>query len=201
VDERAATIRWTHPDRTGGRIRARREAIARLVEVDQNRSAARRVRTSPPIPACSTRCRKLFAATKQARARRYDAGRFSFNVAKGRCDTCEGEGFVSIELLFMPSVFAPCPTCHGARYNAQTLEVLWRGKNIAQVLAMSVDEARAVLRRRSLLQRRCSALQAIGLGYCAWASRRPNCPAARRSASSWQPNCSGPSAATAVRAR
>ena len=62
--------------------------------------------------------RKLFAATPAARARRYDAGRFSFNVAKGRCETCEGEGFVSVELLFMPSVYAPCPTCHGARYNA-----------------------------------------------------------------------------------
>jgi excinuclease ABC subunit A len=61
--------------------------------------------------------RKLFAATPDARRRRFDAGRFSFNVAKGRCETCEGEGFVSVELLFMPSVYAPCPTCHGARYN------------------------------------------------------------------------------------
>ena len=67
--------------------------------------------------------RKLFAATPAARSRRYDAGRFSFNVAKGRCETCEGEGFVSVELLFMPSVYAPCPTCHGARYNDKTLEV------------------------------------------------------------------------------
>ena len=65
--------------------------------------------------------RKLFAATKAARTHRYDAGRFSFNVAKGRCETCEGEGFVSVELLFMPSVYAPCPTCHGARYNDETL--------------------------------------------------------------------------------
>ncbi|MBR7551079.1 excinuclease ABC subunit A, partial [Mycobacterium tuberculosis] len=61
--------------------------------------------------------RKLFAATPDARRRRYDAGRFSFNVAKGGCEACEGEGFVSVELLFMPSVYAPCPTCHGARYN------------------------------------------------------------------------------------
>lgn len=85
--------------------------------------------------------RALFAATPAAKSRRYDAGRFSFNVAKGRCDTCEGEGFVSVELLFMPSVYAPCPTCHGARYNEQTLAVAYHGKNIAQVLALSVDEA------------------------------------------------------------
>ena len=78
--------------------------------------------------------RKLFAATPAARARRYDAGRFSFNVAKGRCATCEGEGFVRVELLFMPSVYAPCPACHGARYNAATLESHWNGRNIAEVL-------------------------------------------------------------------
>src|SRR5436853_326551 len=66
---------------------------------------------------------KLFAATPAASKRRYDAGRFSFNVAKGRCSTCEGEGFVSVELLFLPSVYAPCPTCHGARYNSDTLSI------------------------------------------------------------------------------
>ena len=84
--------------------------------------------------------RKLFA-TPQARTAGYDAGQFSFNVAKGRCATCEGEGFVSVELLFMPSVYAPCPTCHGARYNPQTLAVLWEGLSIAQVLQLTVDEA------------------------------------------------------------
>ena len=66
---------------------------------------------------------EAIAATKTARARRYDAGRFSFNVAKGRCETCQGEGFVCVELLFLPSVYAPCPTCKGARYNAKTLEI------------------------------------------------------------------------------
>ena len=106
-----------------------------------------------------------FAATKTAKARRYDAGRFSFNVAKGRCETCEGEGFVSVELLFMPSVFAPCPTCHGARYNAKTLEVEWNGRNIAQVLAMTVDEALAFFADESTLQRPLQLLHAIGLGY------------------------------------
>src|SRR5205085_3162644 len=109
--------------------------------------------------------RKLFAGTRQATARKYDAGRFSFNVAKGRCETCEGEGFVCVELLFMPSVFAPCPKCHGARYNAQTLEVKWQGKDIAQVLALTVEEASGFFAGEPALQRSLQALMAIGLGY------------------------------------
>ena len=84
-------------------------------------------RTSQPTPVCSTHIRKLFAQTPAARARHYDAGRFSFNVAKGRCPNCEGEGFVMVELLFLPSVYAPCPVCHGTRYNAKTLEIKYRG--------------------------------------------------------------------------
>ncbi|MBD4947086.1 excinuclease ABC subunit A, partial [Xanthomonas citri pv. citri] len=72
---------------------------------------------------------------------RYSPGRFSFNVAEGRCPVCEGEGFVMVELLFLPSVYAPCSTCHGSRYNPQTLEVEWNGRNIAQVLELTVDEA------------------------------------------------------------
>jgi excinuclease ABC subunit A len=109
--------------------------------------------------------RKLFAATKMAKARRYDAGRFSFNVAKGRCETCEGEGFVSVELLFMPSVYAPCPTCHGARYNDKTLEVVFNGRNIAQVLQMAVDDAAAFFEDQAAVRRPLQLLQDIGLGY------------------------------------
>jgi excinuclease ABC subunit A len=109
--------------------------------------------------------RKLFAATPAARARRYDAGRFSFNVAKGRCETCEGEGFVSVELLFMPSVYAPCPTCHGARYNDKTLEVTWHERNIAAVLAMSVDEACAFFADEAAVLKPLALLRDIGLGY------------------------------------
>jgi excinuclease ABC subunit A len=109
--------------------------------------------------------RKLFAATPAARAKRYDAGRFSFNVAKGRCPTCEGEGFVMVELLFMPSVYAPCPTCHGARYNPQTLAVRWRGRNIADVLALSVDEAVEFFDGEEAVARPLRLLRDIGLGY------------------------------------
>jgi excinuclease ABC subunit A len=109
--------------------------------------------------------RKLFAATKLARARKYDAGRFSFNVAKGRCETCAGEGFVSVELLFLPSVYSPCPSCHGARFNAKTLEILYREKSIAEVLAMTVDAARDFFAEELQISRSLRVLQEVGLGY------------------------------------
>ena len=109
--------------------------------------------------------RKLFAATKAARARRYDAGRFSFNVAKGRCETCAGEGFVMVELLFLPSVYAPCPTCHGARYNAKTLEVKYRDKSIADVLNMTVDAAFEFFADEPHLARALGVVREVGLGY------------------------------------
>ena len=99
------------------------KGIKRLVVVDQKPIGRTPRSNLATYTGLFDHVRKLFAATKQARARRYDAGRFSFNVAKGRCETCEGEGFVSVELLFLPSVYAPCPTCQGARYNAKTLEI------------------------------------------------------------------------------
>ena len=102
------------------------EGIKRLVVVDQKPIGRTPRSNLATYTGLFDHVRKLFAATKAARARRYDAGRFSFNVAKGRCETCEGEGFVMVELLFLPSVYAPCPTCHGARYNARTLEIKYR---------------------------------------------------------------------------
>ena len=89
------------------------EGIRRLVMVDQKPIGRTPRSNLATYTGLFDGVRKLFAATKQARARKYDAGRFSFNVAKGRCETCEGEGFVMVELLFLPSVYAPCPTCHG----------------------------------------------------------------------------------------
>jgi excinuclease ABC subunit A len=103
------------------------QGIRRLVQVDQKPIGRTPRSNLATYTGLFDAVRKLFAATPAARKRRYDAGRFSFNVPKGRCETCEGEGFVSVELLFMPSVYAPCPTCHGARYNAQTLEIRWNG--------------------------------------------------------------------------
>jgi excinuclease ABC subunit A len=109
--------------------------------------------------------RRLFAAAPAAKAHRYGASRFSFNVKGGRCATCEGEGFVCVELLFMPSVYAPCPTCHGTRYQESTLKVLYRDKNIAEVLALSVDQACEFFADHPAIHRPLQLLRDIGLGY------------------------------------
>ncbi|HEU4887835.1 MAG TPA: excinuclease ABC subunit UvrA [Thermoanaerobaculia bacterium] len=151
--------------RAEGRIAEGMEAIKRLVRVDQ-RPIGRTPRSNlATYTGLFDHVRKLFASTKAARARRYDAGRFSFNVAKGRCETCEGEGFVMVELLFLPSVYSPCPTCHGSRYNAKTLEIEYRGKNIAGVLGMTVDAAAEFFVEEPAVLRSLDVLREVGLGY------------------------------------
>ena len=109
--------------------------------------------------------RKLYAATGEAQARGYDAGRFSFNVPEGRCETCRGEGFVAVEPLFLPGTYAPCSTCHGQRYNAETLEITYQEKNVAEVLALTVDEAANFLGDVPAAARSLKALREVGLGY------------------------------------
>ncbi|MFD7319630.1 ATP-binding cassette domain-containing protein [Streptomyces sp. NPDC059875] len=109
--------------------------------------------------------RKLFTATEEARARGYKAGRFSFNVPGGRCETCQGEGFVSVELLFLPSTYAPCPDCHGARYNPETLEVRLRGLTIAEVLDLTVEAAAGFFADTPAAARSLRTLLDVGLGY------------------------------------
>ncbi|QDE87111.1 excinuclease ABC subunit UvrA [Myxococcus xanthus] len=150
---------------TGGRIASGMEGIKRLVQVDQKPIGRTPRSNLATYTGLFDNVRKLFAATPAARSRRYDVGRFSFNVAKGRCETCEGEGFVSVELLFLPSVYAPCPTCQGARYNAKTLEIQYRGKNIAEVLGMTVDAAHDFFSEEPLVQRPLAVLREVGLGY------------------------------------
>ncbi len=150
---------------TGGRIVGGMDGIARLVTVDQKPIGRTPRSNLATYTGLFDHVRRIFAATKAARARRYDAGRFSFNVAKGRCPTCEGEGLVVVELLFLPSVHAPCPTCHGARYNAKTLEIQVRGKNIADVLRMTVDEAWRFFEDEPALHRSLGVVREVGLGY------------------------------------
>nr|WP_235537936.1 excinuclease ABC subunit UvrA [Pelomonas sp. Root1217] len=150
---------------TQGRISAGAEHIRRLVQVDQKPIGRTPRSNLATYTGLFDHVRKLFAATSAARAKRFDAGRFSFNVAKGRCETCEGEGFVSVELLFMPSVYAPCPACHGARYNEATLKVRLRDRSIADVLQMTVDEAQGFFAQEAVLARPLALLQQIGLGY------------------------------------
>ena len=149
----------------GGEIAEGLEAIRRLVVVDQKPIGRTPRSNLATYTGLLDHVRKLFAATKQARDRRYDAGRFSFNVPKGRCETCQGEGFVSVELLFLPSVYAPCPTCKGARYNAKTLEIKIRDRSIADVLAMTVDGAFEFFADDDALRRSFGVLREVGLGY------------------------------------
>ncbi|MBD8149921.1 excinuclease ABC subunit UvrA [Pseudomonas fluorescens] len=148
-----------------GRISAGLEQIRRLVQVDQKPIGRTPRSNLATYTGLFDNVRKLFAATPAAKKRGYDAGQFSFNVAKGRCPNCEGEGFVSVELLFMPSVYAPCPTCHGARYNPETLAVKWQGLDIAQVLGLTVEQAVEVFAEQPGVLRALQVLRDIGLGY------------------------------------
>jgi excinuclease ABC subunit A len=153
------------PETTEGRIAEGMEGVRRLVCVDQKPIGRTPRSNLATYTGLFDAVRKLFAATPAARRRHYDAGRFSFNVAKGRCPTCEGEGFVSVELLFLPSVYAPCPACHGARYNPQTLEITLDGKNVAEVLGLTVDGACEFFAGQPAVLRPLTVLREIGLGY------------------------------------
>jgi excinuclease ABC subunit A len=149
----------------GGRIAGGLQGLERLVRVDQKPIGRTPRSNLATYTGLFDHIRRLFASTKRARARRYDAGRFSFNVAKGRCPVCNGEGFVMVELLFLPSVYAPCPTCHGTRYNEKTLEIQYRGKSIADVLGMTVDAATEFFVDDSAVYRSLSVVREVGLGY------------------------------------
>ncbi|MGV9249868.1 ATP-binding cassette domain-containing protein [Streptomyces sp. NPDC003697] len=139
--------------------------VGRLVSVDQ-RPIGRTPRSNlATYTGLFDTVRKVFAATEEARARGYGVGRFSFNVAGGRCETCQGEGFVSVELLFLPSTYAPCPECGGARYNAETLAVTYRGRNIAQVLDLTVESAAEFFADTPAVSRSLATLLDVGLGY------------------------------------
>jgi excinuclease ABC subunit A len=148
-----------------GQITDGMQQIRRLVVVDQKPIGRTPRSNMATYTGLFDHVRRLFASTSLARSRRFDGGRFSFNVAKGRCATCSGEGFVCVELLFLPSVYSPCPTCHGARFNAKTLEVLYRKKNIADVLAMTVDTAAEFFIDDLPIERSLRVLQEVGLGY------------------------------------
>jgi excinuclease ABC subunit A len=150
---------------TTGHLAGDLDVVQRLVQVDQKPIGRTPRSNLATYTGLFDHVRKLFAATPEARRLRYDAGRFSFNVPKGRCETCEGEGFVSVELLFMPSVYAPCPTCKGTRYNEDTLKVHWNERNIAEVLGMTVDEAQEFFASEDAVARPLQLLREIGLGY------------------------------------
>ncbi|WP_311244812.1 excinuclease ABC subunit UvrA [Microbacterium sp. WCS2018Hpa-23] len=150
---------------TTGRASGPASRVRRVVQVSQKPIG----RTSRSNVATYTglfdRVRALFAATPEARRRRYAASRFSFNLASGRCPTCKGEGTVEVELLFLPTVHAPCSTCGGTRYNPETLEIELHGHTIADVLALSVNDARVLFADDADVARHLDALLDVGLGY------------------------------------
>ncbi|MFD6227489.1 ABC transporter [Streptomyces sp. NPDC060232] len=139
--------------------------VRRLVEVDQKPIGRTPRSNLATYTGLFDVVRRLFTAAPQAQARGWKAGRFSFNVAGGRCETCQGEGFVSVELLFLPSTYAPCPECGGARYNAETLEVRYGGLDIAEVLGLTVESAAGFFAGVPAAARSLRALEEIGLGY------------------------------------
>jgi excinuclease ABC subunit A len=109
--------------------------------------------------------RELFASVPEARLRGYKPGRFSFNVKGGRCEACQGEGYIQIEMQFLPDVEVPCEVCHGARYNREALEILFRGKNIAEVLDMTVEQAVEFFDAFPKVRTKLQTLNDVGLGY------------------------------------
>ncbi|MFE7573342.1 excinuclease ABC subunit A [Streptomyces sp. NPDC057521] len=153
------------PGRLVGSLEGELAGVRRVVSIDQKpigRTPRSNVATYTGL---FDHVRSRFAQTPEARARGYKPGRFSFNVTSGRCPTCEGEGSVMVELLFLPSVYTECPECHGTRYKASTLEITWRERNVAQILAMSVEEAHSFFDGEEEVMRSLSALIDVGLGY------------------------------------
>ncbi|WP_031482421.1 ATP-binding cassette domain-containing protein [Streptomyces bicolor] len=154
-----------------GEITEELAGVGRLVSVDQKPIGRTPRSNLATYTGLFDVVRKVFAATDEARARGYGVGRFSFNVAGGtpsgggRCETCQGEGFVSVELLFLPSTYAPCPDCGGARYNPETLDVAYRGRNIAQVLDLTVEAAAEFFADTPAVARSLGTLLDVGLGY------------------------------------
>lgn len=140
-------------------------AIDRLVRVDQKPIGRTPRSNLATYTGLFDAVRSTFAATDAARAAKFGAGRFSFNVPGGRCDTCQGEGFVAVELLFLPGSYAPCPTCGGSRYNAETLAVRYNGKSVADVLGLTVDAAAEFLADVPSASRSLETLREVGLGY------------------------------------
>ena len=141
------------------------DAFDKVIEIDQSPIG----RTPRSNPATYTKLfdhiRELYCLTPEAKARGYKAGRFSFNVRGGRCETCKGDGQIKIEMHFLPDVYVPCEACHGRRYNRETLEVHFKGKSIADVLEMSVEEALAFFAKIPKLRRRLQTLNDVGLDY------------------------------------
>ena len=141
------------------------EHLDKVVDIDQS-PIGRTPRSNPATyTGIFTPVRELFAGTQEARARGYKPGRFSFNVKGGRCEACQGDGVIKVEMHFLPDIYVPCEVCDGRRYNRETLEVTYKGKNIYEVLDMTIEEAREFFDAVPALQRRLQTLLDVGLSY------------------------------------
>lgn len=139
--------------------------IEKVIDIDQS-PIGRTPRSNPATyTGVFNDIRSLFAETNQAKMRGYSKGRFSFNVKGGRCEACKGDGIIKIEMNFLPDVYVPCEVCHGSRYNSETLEVEYKGKNIAEVLNMTVDEALDFFSAIPKIKRKLQTIADVGLGY------------------------------------
>ena len=141
------------------------DCFDKVIEIDQT-PIGRTPRSNPATYTdLFTHVRELYSLTPEAKVRGYKPGRFSFNVRGGRCETCKGDGQIKIEMHFLPDVYVPCETCHGRRYNRETLEVRFKGKSIADVLEMSVEEALEFFAKIPKIRRRLQTLHDVGLDY------------------------------------
>lgn len=141
------------------------EHFDKVVDIDQS-PIGRTPRSNPATyTGLFTPIRELFAATAEARSRAYKPGRFSFNVKGGRCEACQGDGLIKVEMHFLPDIYVPCDTCKGKRYNRETLDVRYKGKNIHETLDMSVEEAREFFDAVPVLARKLQTLMDVGLSY------------------------------------
>jgi excinuclease ABC subunit A len=141
------------------------EHLDKVVDIDQS-PIGRTPRSNPATyTGLFTPIRELFAQTQEARARGYKPGRFSFNVKGGRCEACQGDGVIKVEMHFLPDIYVPCDVCKGKRYNRETLEVRYKGKNIHEVLDMTVEDAREFFDAVPMLNRKLQTLMDVGLSY------------------------------------
>jgi excinuclease ABC subunit A len=141
------------------------EHLDKIITVDQS-PIGRTPRSNPATyTGLFTPIRELFAGVPEARARGYDPGRFSFNIKGGRCEACQGDGMVKVEMHFLPDMYVPCEVCHGKRYNRETLEIRYRGKNIHEVLGLTVEQALGYFDAVPAIARRLQTLIDVGLSY------------------------------------
>ena len=139
--------------------------LDKVVDIDQS-PIGRTPRSNPATyTGLFTPIRELFAGVQESRARGYKPGRFSFNVKGGRCEACQGDGVIKVEMHFLPDIYVPCDVCKGARYNRETLDIRYKGKNIHQVLDLTIEEARAFFDAVPMLSRKLQTLVEVGLSY------------------------------------